>query len=313
MECTFNKNIINQLQLKKNVGKGLIVTAAPSAPKNKNQTVYLSEHPLEHFSEYHTHSFFEINYVFKGSCINLLEDEVVEMNTGDLAILHPGTFHTLYADGESLIYNFIVSKEWFDYIAQKIMPGENLAYSFFERVCKEDYYKYVVFPCSNNSSDVSASAERLIEANQNNSICKYILLESAMLELLSVLIANSQKAFLSPGRGSKDYKLINILMYMAENYSTVTLEEISDKFFYSKTHICRIFTQNTGKTFNQTLMQMKINHACILLKTTDFLVEDIARMIGYDSCEYFQRLFKKTVGMTPGNFRKIGEAYKLLC
>ena len=98
--------------------------------------------------------------------------------------------------------------------------------------------------------------------------------------------------------------MINILMYMADNYNTVTLDKLSNKFFYSKTHICRLFLKNTGKSFNNTLTDMKINRACFFLKNTEMMVEDIARAVGYGSSEHFQRVFKKTIGMTPGEFRK---------
>ena len=134
-----------------------------------------------------------------------------------------------------------------------------------------------------------------------------------MIEILYHLIEESDKAYLSKDKGANDYKMINMLLYVAENYATVTLEKLADRFFYSKTHVCRLFLQNTGKTFNQTLMQMRINHACVFLKNTEMSVEDIARSVGYDSVEYFQRLFKKRMGITPGEFRRIGNTEKILC
>lgn len=313
MEKELMTTIVQQLQVKKNMGKGIMVTGVPTVKRNKNQNIYINEHPLDHYSEYHTHSFFEINYVLKGECVNLIEDDIVEMKVGDVVILHPGAFHTLYADRSCEVYNFIVNKDWFQDISEKIIPYDGALYQFLERVGKDDYYKYAVCSCKYDNPTWVAKAQRIIELRNCESNCIYILFESAMIEFLSALVLDAANAHTSLGRGSKDYKLINILMYMAENYATVTLEDVSEKFFYSKTHICRIFAQNTGKTFNQTLMQMKINHACIYLKNTDYSVEEISRLIGYDSCEYFQRLFKKSVGMTPGNFRRVGDTDKLLC
>lgn len=307
------ENIIKQLQIKKNVGRDIIVTGTPSNKLNKKQLVSVSSHPLNHFSEYHTHSFFEFNYVFKGSCINLVEDEIVHMNSGDLIILHPGTFHTLYADESCIVYNFIVNKDWLALEIDRIMPTENAVYSFLERANNEDYYKYVVCPNTIGNSGICSSADKLIELTEKSSACINILFEAYMIEILYHLIEESDKAYLSKDKGANDYKMINMLLYVAENYATVTLEELADRFFYSKTHVCRLFLQNTGKTFNQTLMQMRINHACVFLKNTEMSVEDIARSVGYDSVEYFQRLFKKRMGITPGEFRRIGNTEKILC
>jgi 2-isopropylmalate synthase len=91
---------------------------------------------------------------------------------------------------------------------------------------------------------------------------------------------------------------------MSENYASVTLELLSDKFFYSKTHICRLFLQNTGKSFNQTLIDIRISRANVLLKNTDLTVDEVSHMVGYESVEYFQRLYKRRSGITPGEYRK---------
>ena len=40
-----------------------------------------------------------------------------------------------------------------------------------------------------------------------------------------------------------------------------------------------------------------------MLENTNMTVEEIARAVGYDSVEYFYRLFKKKTGMTPKEFK----------
>lgn len=97
--------------------------------------------------------------------------------------------------------------------------------------------------------------------------------------------------------------MINILDYVTENCSTVNLDIMSEKFFYSKTHICRLFIKNTGKSFNEFLMDIKIGQACSMLDNSNLTVDEIASNLGYKSVEYFYRLFKKKKGITPKEYR----------
>ncbi len=314
MEKYDKEYIVQSLYNKKAGGRDTIVTRLHLFQPNPQVSisVTVSQHPQNHFSEYHTHSFFEINYVCRGNGVNFIENELIEMNEGDVVIMRPGTYHTLYADEESLIYNFIVDKDWFCREISGILAFDTPVYKFLSKLEADDFYKYVVCPSCGNSA-VNDAADKLIKRFGASNVSRFILTEAAMLEFLSAVAENSDSAYLSPVGGAKDSKLISILMYVAENYATVTLEELSEKFFYSKTHICRLFIAHTRKSFNQTLMQMKINHACKYLKHTNMSVEDISHVVGYDSVEYFQRLFKKKMGVTPGDFRKNGVADNLLC
>ena len=296
--------ILKKLKMKQLEG-GQIVLRLSKFAFNEYQNICVNTHMPNHVSEYHTHEFFEVNYVQKGNCINLVEDESIHMNKGDIIIIHPGVFHTLYANVECRVYNFLIKKEWL-YDKIKYMPTTNSCFNqFFRKSVDDDFYKYAVYPCSLRETDpVSKSAEKVIKSSEQNSLWFMHLMEAAFIEFLCALDEKGSSAYLSGGRGSSSSKMINILMYMTENYDEVTLEDVAERFFYSKTHICRLFLKNTGKSFNQTLTDMKINRACSYLKNTSLSIEQVSAKIGYGSSEYFQRLFKKKIGMTPNEFRQ---------
>ncbi len=295
--------ILERLQIKKNNSKDIVLKMSLFCDVI-NQKVSVRTHQSNHISEYHTHEFFEINYVYDGSCINLVEDENIMMKKGDMIFIHPGVFHTLYADNGCKVYNFLIEKDWLYKKFECIKPTHTPLFSFLERAPHEDYYKYLICPYAENSTSLIYADKIANLSNVNDSPWVYLLQEAAIIEYLCVLGQGNDFCRLSDGRGASSYKMINFLIYMSEKYATVTLDELSQKFFYSKTHICRLFLQSTGKSFNQTLIDMKLSHACFFLKNTDLTVDEIARKVGYSSVEHFQRLFKKKYGITPGAFRK---------
>jgi hypothetical protein len=52
------------------------------------------------------------------------------------------------------------------------------------------------------------------------------------------------------------------------------------------------------------LIQLRIQHACDLLKYEDFSISSISEMVGYQNVYYFSQSFKKTMGISPSEYRK---------
>ena len=58
-------------------------------------------------------------------------------------------------------------------------------------------------------------------------------------------------------------------------------------------------------TFRRKIIRdIKLNQACRALRETSLSNHAICELVGYESPEHFMRTFKKTYGMTPGEYRK---------
>lgn len=101
------------------------------------------------------------------------------------------------------------------------------------------------------------------------------------------------------------FKRLNLAKdYIISNYNKpITLEEISRYCCLSTTHLFRTFKQVYYCSPHQYLIQARLNRAVNLLKTTDYVVNEIVNLVGFDSACSFIRLFKNRFGLTPGNFR----------
>ncbi len=83
----------------------------------------------------------------------------------------------------------------------------------------------------------------------------------------------------------------------------LSLSCFAEAFSLSESNMSRKIRTLTGENFLSYVNRRRIEHACLLLKTTNDSVLHIARVSGYENDITFRRIFKKYMGMTPGEYR----------
>ena len=93
--------------------------------------------------------------------------------------------------------------------------------------------------------------------------------------------------------------------YIEENYSDeeLSLNKLSSVVNFSPNHLSMVFSNQMGMPFIKYLTDFRINKAKELLRCTSKRSVDISLEVGYKDPHYFSYLFKKTVGMTPTQYR----------
>ena len=84
----------------------------------------------------------------------------------------------------------------------------------------------------------------------------------------------------------------------------ISVEDLAQKVNLTKAAFCRYFKARTQKTFVEYLMQVRINHACKLLKETDMSVLEICYESGFNNLSNFNRQFKIRHNISPKQYRK---------
>ena len=85
---------------------------------------------------------------------------------------------------------------------------------------------------------------------------------------------------------------------------TLLEEEYAASRDMSVSWFIRNFKKYTGSTPMQFIVSLRISNAQILLETTNYAVNEISRIVGYDNPLYFSRLFHKLKGYSPTKYRK---------
>nr|WP_296480419.1 helix-turn-helix domain-containing protein [uncultured Acetatifactor sp.] len=84
----------------------------------------------------------------------------------------------------------------------------------------------------------------------------------------------------------------------------LSLSKLSNAFQLSESSISRRIKQITDYNFLDYVNRKRIEYACGLLAETDMSVNDISKAAGYENDITFRRLFKKYMGITPGDYRR---------
>lgn len=108
-------------------------------------------------------------------------------------------------------------------------------------------------------------------------------------------------------KDSKQTNLVSELQkYIKEHYyEDISLEEIArEVFFMNFCYLSRIFKAETGDTFSNALLKIRMEKAKKLLMEKDIPITQVAALTGYNNTAYFAKIFKKYYGKTPGDYKK---------
>lgn len=84
----------------------------------------------------------------------------------------------------------------------------------------------------------------------------------------------------------------------------ITAEDLVSCCSISYPYIKKLFVKKFGVPPIKYTIQLKINHACDLLRTELYTVSQTAELCGYSDLYFFSRQFKEYVGISPTDFLK---------
>ena len=101
----------------------------------------------------------------------------------------------------------------------------------------------------------------------------------------------------------------NIILYiehMIEQHfnDEFNLDRLSKNIGLTKSHMCRVFKQETGETIMGKLLDRRLQEAVELLQFSDLNTSEICFKCGFNNLSYFYRAFTGKNGINPGEYRK---------
>ena len=253
------------------------------------------------------HDFWELVYVDRGSITITAGEEHYELTQGEAYFHKPGQFHSIDTVGyaSSIIVTFS-------------MRGET---AFFED-------KRVVFTAPQKTllgNILTEFSRGFSDAPDEIYMRRLHLRDDAPAGTLQMMRCYLECLLISLRRGNdfgvnettkvkSDAELtLRVKSILSEHlYSSVTLDGISKRMFFSKTYLGARFKADTGLSIIACFNAMKTDEAKKLIASGRYTLSQIASMLGYGSAQYFTRAFRKATHFTPSEWAKSAKKDNLL-
>lgn len=293
--------------------------ASLPAPDNKKDAVEAAMFPdnldvyaLRHLpfidNALHAHDYFEVNYVFSGSCQQMAESESRRMTAGELCIIAPQTQHDILVTDESIILSLLIRQSTFDTAFFTLLTQDNLLSLFFRNILyqKESPSKYLLFSTGNEADIKNFFKSIFMECYLTDSYSNSCAVSRVHLLFAQVLRRYSGSIQFYSTHRSKDTHLDFplILQYIQHNYQHLSLLELAEFFHYSPAYMSKLIKKMTGETFISLITRLRMSKAADYLKNPELKIEEAARLSGYDSADHFSRTFRKYFGCSPSRYRQ---------
>lgn len=254
----------------------------------------------------HVHSWVEINYMYSGSCEQIINGKSLILHTGEIILIDCETVHAIGYTGENdIMINLLIPKDYLNNTFLSRLSSDSLISRFFINAMnsKTDHKNYIVFHSSHS---------RRLPVFMNEFLCEYYspsinsaeildnLFSLVVSELVNVFGHDMSKNLDNPG----SFSIIPVLKYMESNYQTSTLEKTADFFNINPNYLTTLLKRQTGHSYKELILMSKMKAAQKLLSGTNLSVRDVAHNVGYDNLTFFYRKFQEFYHCTPNEYRR---------
>lgn len=94
------------------------------------------------------------------------------------------------------------------------------------------------------------------------------------------------------------------ISFIDMNYATIRVSDVVEYIGFTRSYFTTIFKKHAGISPQEYLLQCKFKNGCRLLAETDYPVQRIAEMVGYDDPLAFSKVFKRTYKISPTEYRR---------
>ena len=244
----------------------------------------------------HSHDYFQIYYVKKGSVTHFVDGKSSALKHGDMFIVPPGAVHYIEPEKDMLFFALSFMPDF--------IPASNpLASGFLTELQNSALRPRVSLP-SEDIVHIESVLEHIYREFAEKPLGFADCIRADAVILITTL---ARYYFEETGKGlniqsNKDF-VLHCVDYVKNNFSEhVTLEKMTRRSMMSKNAFCSLFKSITGETFNSYLNRQRIEEAARLIEK-GYSATDTAFLCGYSDFSTFYRNFTKIMGVSPSKYK----------
>lgn len=263
-----------------------------------------------------------ILYVIKYGDMWLMEDGVpLQLHAGDICLLDKGRTHVGTQASVCDYYYIHFMHRDIQFMESETEEAMNVLLSQRQSALESDIFSYS--SCENNKLYLPkhwhvSNTEDWIKINellktaiqeQQNPLENYKILcachiQQAFVEISRSFLSTEKEHYISK-LPSYYSKVQEILEWLNREYAgTITGEVLERELGGNFDYMNRTFKKVTGQTIFQYLTHIRMNHAKMLLIHTPLRMGEVGERVGFPDEYYFNRVFKKSVGMPPAAYAR---------
>ncbi|MGN1402672.1 MAG: helix-turn-helix domain-containing protein [Bacillus sp. (in: firmicutes)] len=106
----------------------------------------------------------------------------------------------------------------------------------------------------------------------------------------------------------KNRYIEKIIDYIEQHsHEQMNAKAAAEQFNFSSAYFSRLFNKETGKSFVEYVMFIRIRKSLVYLRRTEYTIEEISDLAGFNTPNYYSSTFRKYVGLTPSEYRATKE------
>ena len=248
-----------------------------------------------------------MSVIFRGRGFHHMNNAVFEESGASVAITNYDEAHSIVTDSNGMeVMNIYLDTERFDFsglqhdvmnAAAAFIPVHNSFKNSLNRLLRIEFgdmekLRLPLFAVAREFKEKEMACDE--------TACGYfkIFLTECARQIM-------KSGLLRPALHALNPAIEKLKKFLDVNYSQeLSLEAIAKKIGYSKNHLCRLFKSYTGKTIYEYILQCRIRHAAWKLRNADEKIFSVAFESGFNDISYFNRVFRKFIGTSPGKYRR---------
>lgn len=248
-------------------------------------------------------------YVQEGECRFRVDEQIYRMGRGEFCLIQPNSFNKLEG-----LTNTVTPFAHFDIFYN---PRREESFATMAGQTQLSAYAHLLQPRLDALMGVEIPVRltpkhdnkfrdtflKVVEQWQHNDPLMQLKAQAGMTDIISMIV--EQYAPPGPTAKASTTALNWVTSYLSLRLGeAVSVSDMAKRANLSVSRFNELFKAQYGMTPHRYLLDMRVNHACELLRETPLSQETIADYCGFSDIHHFSKMFRSRMGQSPGEYRK---------
>lgn len=237
----------------------------------------------------HAHDYFEFFVITHNTVMHTYNGETKPLEEGTLCLIAPYEQHQFHqCEGNPIHFNLSVREAEFKKLCNSLDPAIYSKLIENPRIYRMKPREYEYF---------KLLSELLLSSEESETT---MLAKTILINAISHLVTFSGEAEQQP-----EWFRVFCEKIKSSEYFLQPINQLYKLVPYSQPILNSTFKQFMGETLISHLTKLRINYAANLLTCSNYSILEISEMTSYNSLSHFNHTFKRTLGYTPSEYRRM--------